>query len=153
MYYALVGVSELEISNEKSLVIYISECQHRCNGCHTPYMHERYGDLLKGNFNNIYELYKNYITCVCFLGEGREDENSRKEFREYCNIIHKDNIKTALYSGRNCKIEKWMTIFDYIKIGSYNKELGTLYSKNTNQRLYKKVNKNKYENITYFFWK
>ena len=78
-------------------------------------MYERYGYLLKASFNNTYELYKNYITCVCFLGEGREDKNLRKEFGEYFNIIHKDNIKTALYSGRNCKIEKWMTIFDYIK--------------------------------------
>lgn len=67
--------------------------------------------------------------------------------------MHKDNIKTALYSGRNCKIEKWMTIFDYIKIGSYNKELATLYSKNINQRLYRKTNKNEYEDITYLFWK
>ena len=35
LMYASVGISELEIPTKKSLVIYISNCQHRCRNCHT----------------------------------------------------------------------------------------------------------------------
>ena len=38
------------------------------------------------NFESIYELYKNYITCVCFMGEGKNDNSSKTEFMEYCEI-------------------------------------------------------------------
>ena len=70
MYYAGVGISELEIPNQKSLVIYISECQNKCTGCHTPYLHQRYGDLLKENFEDIFNLYYNYFDVLCIMGEG-----------------------------------------------------------------------------------
>jgi len=134
------------------LVIYISQCQNHCKECHTPYLNEIYGDLLSNNFEQIYELYKNYITCVCFMGEGKNNDDSKKEFRRYCEIIHNDNKKVALYSGRDCDIEEWMLIFDYIKLGSYQKDLGPITYKSTNQHLYKKCN-NLYVDITYLFWK
>lgn len=152
IYYANVGLSELEIPNEKNLVIYISECQNHCQNCHTPYLHEKYGDRLKENFNQIYSLYKNYITCVCFMGEGRLTQKIKNEFKYYCDLLHNENIKTALYCGRDCNIEGWMKIFDYIKLGSYQEKKGPLTNSKTNQLLYKKSG-DKYENITYLFWK
>lgn len=152
MYYANVGLSELEIPNEKSLVIYISECQNCCKNCHTPYLQKKYGDYLKDNFDKFYNIYKNYITCVCFMGEGKENIDVKNEFKYYCNIIHSDNLKTALYSGRDCDIEEWMNIFDYIKLGSFQEDRGSLNSKYTNQILYKKID-NYYKDITNLFWK
>jgi len=152
MKYALVGVSELEIPGERNLVIYITNCQNHCVGCHTPYMCDDYGDILKKYFNDIYEIYKNQITCVCFMGEGKNTENEHKEFKKYCDIIHEDNKLTALYSGRECSIEDWMICFDYIKIGPYIKEYGPLTTNTTNQKLYKNIN-GKYYDITNKFWK
>lgn len=99
----------------------------------------------------LYEAYNTSITCVCFMGEGYNTEDNHNEFKKYCDIIHKDNIYTALYSGRDCNIEEWMNCFDYIKIGSYMEEFGPLNSRTTNQRLYKKID-NKYSNITSVFW-
>lgn len=45
MKYALCGFSEKEITCEKNLVIYITNCQNNCIRCHTPYMHDDYGDI------------------------------------------------------------------------------------------------------------
>ena len=71
MYYAMAGISELEIPKEKSLVIYISECQNRCLGCHTPFLHYKYGDRLIDNFEDIFYLYYDYFDVLCLLGEGK----------------------------------------------------------------------------------
>lgn len=49
--YVSVGISELEIPNSKSLVVYISNCQNKCYHCHTPFLNENYGDLLKDYFS------------------------------------------------------------------------------------------------------
>ena len=152
MKYALCGYSELEIPDEQNLVIYITNCQNHCVGCHTPFMNEDYGDLLSDYFMEIYEAYKEQITCVCFMGEGKNTEGNHKEFKEYCEIIHNDNKSTALYSGRNCEIEEWMKCFDFIKIGPYIEKYGPLTKNTTNQRLYKKIDDD-YFDITSKFWK
>ncbi len=65
-------------------------------------------------------------------------------------MIITDNRK--IYSGRDTVIEKWMHIFDYIKLGSYREELGTLDSVTTNQRMYRKNSHNNYEDITHLSW-
>ena len=152
MKYALCGFSELEIPDERNLVIYISNCQNHCPGCHTPYLNDDYGDELSKFFDEIYEAYKDQITCVCFMGEGKNTSQEHNEFNYYCNIIHKDKKLAALYSGRDCEIEEWMKCFDYVKIGPYIQKYGPLKKKTTNQRLYKKDN-DKYIDITYKFWK
>lgn len=151
MKYALCGFSELEIPNERNLVIYITNCQNNCIGCHTPYMRDDYGDYLETYFNELYEAYKTSITCVCFMGEGYNTTENHDEFKKYCDIIHNDNKHTALYSGRDCNIEEWMNCFDYIKIGPYIEKFGPLTSRTTNQKLYKKTD-DKYIDITSIFW-
>lgn len=152
LLYASVGISELEIPTKKSLVIYISNCQHRCKNCHTPYLHDSYGDLLKDNFETIFNIYYDYFDVVCFLGEGKETIEEKSEMINYCKYIHNRNRKVALYSGRNCSIEDWMKEFDYIKIGPYQQDKGPITKNTTNQKLYKKENE-KYIDITYKFWK
>ena len=152
MYYAGVGISELEIPNQKSLVIYISECQNKCTGCHTPYLHQRYGDLLKENFEDIFNLYYNYFDVLCIMGEGKCTKEVQEEIQYYCNYSHNHNKQFALYSGRDCEIEDWMKDFDFIKVGAYKEEYGPLTIATTNQILYKKEN-NSFINITAKFWK
>ncbi len=151
LLYASAGISELEIPNKKSLVIYISECKNNCKNCHTPYLHEKYGYPLRENFNELFNTFYNYFDIVCFMGEGNNKSDEKIEFKYYCNIVHQENKKIALYCGRDCDIEDWMKSFDYIKIGSYQENKGPLTNRNTNQKLYKKIN-NRYEDITNKFW-
>ena len=152
LFYANVGISELEIPTKKSLVIYLSDCKNHCTFCHTPYLQKSYGDTLKNHFETLFQLYYDYFDVVCFMGEGKNTEKERKEMIHYCKYIHKNRKQVALYCGRDCDIEKWMTFFDYIKIGSYQKEKGPLTKITTNQRLWKK-NVNGYCDITDIFWK
>jgi anaerobic ribonucleoside-triphosphate reductase activating protein len=151
LLYASAGISELEIPNKKSLVIYISECSNNCEGCHTPYLHYKYGDELKENFEILFQVYKNYFDILCILGEGKETIEDKEEIKYYCEYAHLNNKEFCLYSGRVCDIEEWMINFDYVKLGSYKNEYGPLTSKSTNQRLLKR-NFNSFEDITYLFW-
>ncbi len=150
--YIEAGLSYKEIPNEICLIIYVSGCMQRCKECHTPWLRKHnYGDKLLENYKQLIDLYSNYISCVCFLGEGLNTEVEHNEYKEIVKYIHQKGLKAGLYSGRDTTIEVWMKIFDYIKLGSYQKDKGTLYNKNTNQRLYKKESK-KYIDITNLFW-
>ena len=151
LLYAMAGISEFEIPGQKSLVIYISDCQNNCHNCHTSYLKRPFGTLLVDNFMDLFNLYYNYFDVVCFMGEGKNTKKEHQEFNYYCKIIKSRKKKVALYCGRNCTLEKWMYSFDYIKIGSYEEDKGPLTSINTNQKLYKK-DAGKFLDITKAFW-
>ena len=70
-----------------------------------------------------------------------------KEFAKYIKETNKD-MKVALFSGNENLPLNELQEFDYIKTGPYIKELGPLNSPTTNQRMYKNVGENKWENIT-----
>ena len=63
-------------------------------------------------------------------------------------------FKVAWYSGR-LRVPKMVEkkLFDYIKIGPYIRHLGPLKSPTTNQRLYKRMPDDSFEDITYRFWR
>lgn len=153
LYYCDVGLSHAEVPGETSLCFYISGCINRCKNCHFPELQfAEYGERLTLEiFIKLVELYSPYETCICFMGEGDCADETRAEMVEYASKVHKMGYKSCLYSGRDTIIEEWMREFDYIKIGAYKERLGPLYSKSTNQRLYKK-NQQTYEDITDVFW-
>lgn len=124
-----------DVPNEISLGIGISGCPHRCEGCHSPYLWEYDGKYLDENIDNLICKYKNGITCVCLFGGDQNQEN----LYEIIKIIKSYNLKVCLYSGLddiNMINKKIIDCLDYIKIGSYNKELGGLESPSTNQKMF-----------------
>lgn len=150
--YTEFGLSHIEVPEESSICIYISGCLNHCKDCHYPELQlEKYGEPLKKYFCDIIDLYKSQATCVCFLGEGDLSEESKNELLEYVKKIKLIGLKSCLYSGKDTKIEKWMQDFDYIKIGSYKKEFGTLYDLKTNQKMYQKTHIG-FKDITNKFW-
>lgn len=152
LYYTEVDFSLLEVPGEHSICIYISGCTNRCVNCHYPKLRQNnYGDPLCIYFNDIIALYSRQATCVCFLGEGSNTSEEQNEFQKYCREAHQLGFRTCLYSGRDINIEPWMFEFDYIKLGSYQEQLGALSSPKTNQRMYKKTTTS-YLDITYKFW-
>ena len=60
-------------------------------------------------------------------------------------------LAVALYTGNNSPPKILMNAVDYIKVGCYDKHLGGLTSKDTNQVMYKVTHT--YEDITYIFQK
>lgn len=152
LFFTEAYLSRLEVPEEVCLCIYISGCQNRCKNCHYPKLqNKRYGSILSECIYPLIQVYLKKITCICFLGEGKETESDRLELVTYSNYAHNIDLKTCLYSGRDTYIEDWMKFFDYIKIGSYDESKGDLTTPTTNQRMYYK-DKQKYIDITYKFW-
>ncbi|MFV0341731.1 MAG: 4Fe-4S cluster-binding domain-containing protein [Anaerocolumna sp.] len=142
----------MEVPDETALCIYISGCLNKCKECHYPELQSPdSGELLSVYFESMLDLYHEYITCVCFLGEGDLSSGSRGELIEYLEQSHFKGYKCCLYSGRDIEIEKWMRCFEYIKLGSYKSELGSLSSISTNQRMFKRQDSGEFIDITYRF--
>ena len=103
--------------------------------------------------STIIQKYKDLITCVCFMGG---DQNPY-ELSDLLNKVHGYGLKTALYTGEDSLQHiaiRVLSNLDYCKIGHYDKTLGGLNNKNTNQKmlLWNKQEK-KWEDITYLFQK
>ena len=132
-----------EVPNETTLVFNISGCPYHCEGCHSQYLWEYEGDnLLPINMINVINKYKDYITCICFMGGDQNIE----ELTEALKICKSLGYKTCVYSGSsNMSIfEKTLHYLDWLKLGKYNKnfssdnhiEFGVKLA-TTNQHLYK----------------
>lgn len=152
--YTTAQVTFREIPDEITLCINISNCPIRCKDCHSKELWEDVGEILHKDTLLRLIAENNGITCVCFMG-GDSDPQYLRELAWTIRDIYEDDIKVAWYSGRdNLKIP---IVFDYVKTGSYRKELGGLDSETTNQRLYKftydEDNIPYMEDITYKFWK
>lgn len=150
LYYQGYTVSFQEVPDEISLVIQVADCPHHCPGCHSPQLQMPIGDPLFKDLPRMLTEYEDAITCVCFMGEGRDDA----ELHACHGIVKAWGLKTCLYTGgygmHGCK-------WDYIKIGPYIEENGPLTSRTTNQRMIR-VNwdtldpKNALTDITDKFW-
>lgn len=151
LYYTEFGLSHLEVTGERCLSIYLSGCRNNCPDCHYPDLRRTDCGLPLGAFfPQMLDLYRKQATCVCFLGEGEDTEETRRELTRYADIAHGSGLKTCLYPGRDTGIEPWMRCFDYIKVGSYRKERGPLRAPTTNQRLFR-ASAGGYEDITALF--
>lgn len=148
----LVGFSE--IPNEITLCINISNCPNNCEGCHSPWLSKDEGTpLTYVELKSLINKNKG-ITCVCFMGGDKEPW----EIQRLAKLVQEDfDIKVGWYSGKD---EIWkgidLTHFDYIKIGSYKKDLGPLNNPATNQILYKVYHTEESTvivDITNLFWK
>jgi len=131
------------------LAVNITNCPHRCVGCHSPHLHKDIGNILDNNtLDNLIDKYGKHITCVCFMGGDRQPkavEALAKHLRE------RTKLKVAWYSG-NDMLPVNAKLFDYVKVGGYQEKLGGLRSLTTNQRLYQNVN-GKTVDITGRFWR
>lgn len=153
LHYVEFGISHLEVPDEVTLCIYISGCPNKCVNCHYQELQQvDAGEKLVTYFDQMLDLYREYVTCVCFMGEGDGSIESKNEILSYVHECNKRGYKTCLYSGRDTIIEAWMNQFDYVKVGSYCEELGPLTSETTNQRMWKRLSDNEFEDITFRFW-
>lgn len=135
--YTEIDVVCSEIPGEISLSIFLSNCPHKCKGCHMPELRENVGtELTTDVLNNL--IKKNAgVTCILFMG-GDSDLNSLKELAASIMLRGDYPHATAWYTGLNTIPQEMWDYFDYIKIGEYIEELGPLTSKRTNQKLYQK---------------
>lgn len=124
-----------EVPDEVSLVLNITNCPHRCKGCHSPELQQDIGRSVLADLPVLLNQYKDMITCVCFMGEG----NSEKELIDALKLViaFNNELATCVYTGRDEKWQDFYKYVDYIKCGAYNAELGGLDCVTTNQKFYK----------------
>lgn len=137
-----------EIPDEVTLAINLSNCPHRCPGCHSPQLQQNIGkELNEEVLSDLLRRYESSITCVCFMG-GDAAPQSVCKLAYYVREKWNGGIKPAWYSGCNTINEtNIVDHFDFIKIGGYNEALGGLDKKTTNQRLYR-IENGYMDNIT-----
>lgn len=115
-----------EIPGQVSLVLAFSGCTNKCEGCHTPWLHEDVGEEYKiKKLDELLKKYSNSVNCVVLLGG---EDHCNDEFVKLCNSY---NLDTGLYTGR--KEFKAPNGLRYLKTGPYTPSKGPLSSAETNQ--------------------
>lgn len=133
--YANYSITFQEVPNEISLVLNITGCTHHCDGCHSDYLAQDFGNYVDDDLPVLLDIYKGMITCVCFMGGDQAIDN----LREWLERIKEEyDLKTCVYSGTDDidTFDNCLDYLDYLKIGPYRKELGGLDNPNTNQKFY-----------------
>ena len=126
-----------EIPAEVTLAINLSNCPHRCVGCHSPHLQTDVGERLDETaLSSLLRKYSSSVTCVCFMGGDAAPEEVCR-LADFVRHASEGKLKTAWYSGcEKLRHPAWAHHFNYVKLGAYIEALGGLESKNTNQRLY-----------------
>lgn len=93
--YAGYAVTLSEVPTEISLTLSISNCRFRCAGCHSPELQKDVGAPLLDDLDALTGRYRGLISCVCFLGEGR----NWPELKAALHRVRAGGLKTCLYSG------------------------------------------------------
>ena len=84
------------------------------------------------------------------MGYNRNLKNRRSPVVKYIKEKYKD-MKVALFSGNETLPLNELQDFDYIKTGQYKQECGPLNSPTTNQKMFKHVGEDKWEDITKYY--
>lgn len=150
MKYVDAKVVFQEVPDEITLAISISNCNIHCKGCHSQYLWNDVGvELTKESLDTLVRDHIG-VTCVCFMGG---EENDVESLSDYIRQNYPD-LKTAWYTGQEDVEYSALKTFDYIKVGPYKEECGGLDNPNTNQRMYKVINREtlEFNDITKTFY-
>lgn len=124
-----------EFPNETTLALNISGCPFRCTGCHSKYLQEDWGVTITRELIHELVLKNSGITCLGIMG-GDADFRMVENISRWAREVNPD-LKIGWYSGRD-ELPPFfhVKLFNYIKLGHYDKDKGPLTSPTTNQRMY-----------------
>lgn len=148
--YAGYSIVMQEVPDEISLALDITNCPNHCFDCHSPELQKDFGQDLEAALPALLKSYTGRISCVCFMGEGKD----YSALTHCLQMVREAKLKTCLYSGSDKAPPVDLALLDYLKLGPYIKELGGLDSPRTNQRMWRIHHLSDGlvpENITYIF--
>ncbi len=125
-----------EVPNEVTLAVNITNCPFRCKGCHSPHLQKDIGEELDEKcIVSLMDEYATAITCFCFMG-GDGDPHRVAGLANFIHLYY-PAIKVAWYSGC-AQVPDGVDSksFQYIKLGGYVEDLGSLKSETSNQHLF-----------------
>lgn len=148
--YLNYTISWQEIPDEVSLSFNLTQCPGTCEECHSPELRSDIGyELTVNMLDDIMSKYYKHITCVTFFG-GDADPDA---LNILINFVKDFGKKTAVYSGKVSNNILWNNNnLDYLKLGPYVPKLGPLTNRETNQKIYKRID-GYFVEITHFFHK
>lgn len=118
-----------EVPDNLSLCFSVFGCPHKCKNCSWAGEKE-FMNLSITDIEEILDKYKDYVSCICFLGGEWEPD-----FEEILDLCNKKNLLTCLYTGADkFENQEILSKLTFIKVGHYDESLGGLQSKTTNQR-------------------
>ena len=134
------NVALQEVPGEISLCFSISGCPLQCTGCHSPFLWKEHSgeELTLKSFINILNQYRDYASCVLFMGGEWHPDKLAPMLRWAQSMQY----KTCLYTGEDKVEPRLLKHLTYIKTGPWIQELGGLSSPSTNQ-IFKEVKTNK----------
>lgn len=127
-----------EVPDEITLAFNITGCPYHCVGCHSEFLQGDSGIPLLNDLIDIVGRYRAYISCVCFMGGDHEMKELIQAVWELRS--HYPELLLCIYTGNDNPDDILFDLFDYVKVGHYDKDLGGLNSPKTNQRMYKHGN-------------
>lgn len=135
--YCTKRVCFQEIPDEISYAYFISGCPNRCPDCHSKHLWEDVGTFVTETLKEDLKTSARLCTCILFMGG--DDPAHVESLKLVLELCKKAGYKTALYTGLDLAQvdDELLRLLNYIKVGPYIKELGSLKDKTTNQRLYK----------------
>ncbi len=140
-----------EIPDEVTLAVNITNCPLRCKGCHSTHLQKDIGEELnEERIVSLMGIYASSITCFCFMG-GDADPQRVAGLASFIRLCY-PAIKVAWYSGCAKLPEGFDNrSFQYIKLGGYVEELGSLKSETSNQHLFEIQQDGHMKDISYMF--
>lgn len=139
--YVDTRVTFLEVPDEVTLCINLSNCPCHCAGCHSSYLAYDIGTELTIEELTRLGTENDGITCIALMG-GDNDPKRINRLAKW--IVEELDLKAAWYSGRQyIPDEIDIKNFNYIKLGPYIEKLGALDNPNTNQKFYEVSRANK----------
>lgn len=132
MYYYDFSVVLQEVPGEISLCFSISGCPLRCDGCHSPFLWKKGSGkkLTEEIYIELLEKYSGFASCVIFMG-GEWHKTQLVDRLKYARQI---GYKTCLYTGEEQVDKNIREQLTWIKTGRWDKALGGLDHKTTNQK-------------------
>ena len=105
MKYSDIQILLQEVPGEISICFTITGCQLHCEGCHSSHLWNiSNGENLTDNhYNSILTKYKDYASCVLFMG----GEWHTGELIEKLQYAKNMGYETCLYTGENELIKRF----------------------------------------------
>ena len=143
------GITLTEIPNQVSMFFEIGNCSTHCEGCHSQELWDTNPCKDMVSPEEILQrigLYSGYITAVLFMG-GQRNHIDFEQFVEQVIGPSSKVMPVGIYMG-DWEKNDLLLAFRYcrwIKLGKYERDLGGLDKKETNQRFIEVQN--------YKFWR
>lgn len=163
------GLTFNEVPDKLAVYFSLGDCGKHCKGCHSPELWEPIEGAPMVVFLKIAEkAVEQGAGAICVLGGTDCNSYTRSELVMFLQQLS-DIAPTCLYSGSDDIIEMQRIATSgnctWLKTGSYKEELGGLQSHTTNQRFFKREQRqhidyrnreysveNFWLDITEYFW-